>query len=355
MLDKNFIILKNQTIIQAMKLINTNLHKCLIVVDGSKKMLGTLSDGDIRTALLKDFNLDSKINSIFNKKGKFIYKKDVTKEKLKKIFLKQNYDILPILNNKKIVEDVTYWSKIFNPNIKNINKLETQVVIMAGGEGSRMKPFTHILPKPLIPINEKPIIEHIMEKFIVQGITNFLYTINHKAEIMKAYFRETKSRFKIKYIQEKKPLGTAGSLKLLKKTLKKNFFVINCDTLANIDCKDIIKFHEKKKNLITIIASAKQHIIPYGICNINKKGELKKITEKPKINFLASSGIYLVNQRALKLIPNNKKFDFPQLISLAKKRGYKIGVFPIDDSSWFDVGQWEEYRKTIDKMKINEN
>ena len=110
MIDKNFIILKNQTIIQAMKLINLNLHKCLIVVDGSKKMLGTLSDGDIRAALLKNFNLDSKINSIFNKKGKFIYKKDVTKEKLKKIFLKQNYDILPILNNKKIVEDVTYWS-----------------------------------------------------------------------------------------------------------------------------------------------------------------------------------------------------------------------------------------------------
>ena len=247
MIDKNFIILKNQTIIQAMKLINLNLHKCLIVVDGSKKMLGTLSDGDIRAALLKNFNLDSKINSIFNKKGKFIYKKDVTKEKLKKIFLKQNYDILPILNNKKIVEDVTYWSKIFNPNIKNINKLETPVVIMAGGEGSRMKPFTHILPKPLIPINEKPIIEHIMEKFIVQGISNFLYTINHKAEIMKAYFRETKSRFKIRYIQEKKPLGTAGSLKLLKKILKKNFFVINCDTLVNIDCKDIINFHEKKK------------------------------------------------------------------------------------------------------------
>ena len=226
MIDKNFIILKNQTIIQAMKLINLNLHKCLIVVDGSKKMLGTLSDGDIRAALLKDFNLDSKINSIFNKKGKFIYKKDLTKEKLKKIFLKQNYDILPILNNKKIVEDVTYWSKIFNPDTKNINKLETPVVIMAGGEGSRMKPFTHILPKPLIPINEKPIIEHIMEKFIVQGISNFLYTINHKAEIMKAYFRETKSRFKIKYIQEKKPLGTAGSLKLLKKTLNSKELIL---------------------------------------------------------------------------------------------------------------------------------
>ena len=223
MLDKNFIIKKNQTIIQAMKLINLNLHKCLVVVDGSKKMLGTLSDGDIRTALLKNFNLDSKINSIFNKKGKFVYKKDVTKEKLKKIFLKQNYDIMPILNNRNIVEDVTYWSKIFDPNIKNTNKLETPVVIMAGGEGSRMKPFTNILPKPLIPINEKPIIEHIMEKFILQGITNFFYTINHKAEIMKAYFRETKSKFKIKYIQEKKPLGTAGSLKLLKKTLKKIF------------------------------------------------------------------------------------------------------------------------------------
>ena len=350
----NFVITKNKTIKEAMRLINLNLHKCLVVVDKNNKLLGTLSDGDIRSALLKNYNLDDKINKIFNNNSKFILKKDLSEEKLKNLFLKKDFDIIPIVQNNRKVIDVTYWSKVFNSE-KKINevrnfKLDVPVVIMAGGEGTRMKPFTNVLPKPLIPINDKPVVEHIMDKFRMQGISNFIFTINHKAKIIKAYFKELKSKNKIRFINEKTPLGTAGSLKVLQNKINNSFFVINCDTIVNIDYKDLYDFHEKKKNMITIMASAKEHIIPYGVCNLGTSGQFKNIKEKPKINFLASSGIYVVHPSVLRLIPKNKRFDFPELVVAAKRKKIKIGVFPIDDNSWADVGQWSEYKKTLNLL-----
>lgn len=354
----NFIITKNKTIKEAMRLINLNQHKCLIVVDKNKKLIGTLSDGNIRRALLKNYTLDDKINYIYNNNPKFILKKNSSKEKLKSLFLKANFDIIPIIQDNRKVIDVTYWSKVFNDERKINKKKEylpnISVVIMAGGEGTRMKPFTNVLPKPLIPINDKPVIKHIMDKFKIQGISNFIFTINHKAEIIKAYFKELKSKNKIKFINEKTPLGTAGSLKALQNKIINSFFVINCDTIVNIDYTDLYNFHEKNKNMITIIASAKEHIVPYGVCNLSATGRLKNIEEKPKFNFLASAGIYVVHPSVLKLIPKNKKFDFPELIIAAKRKKIKIGVFPIDDNSWSDIGQWSEYKKTLNLLGYND-
>tara|TARA_Y100000741_G_C18249991_1_gene556952 strand:- start:1003 stop:2064 length:1062 start_codon:yes stop_codon:yes gene_type:complete len=353
-MDKNLIILKNKTIKEAMELINLNKHKCIVIVDKKRKFLGTLSDGDIRNALLNNFELSSKIAKIYNSKAKFVFEKDSNIQNLKKIFLSKNYDIIPIINSKRQIIDVVYWAKIFNEEKQKKDKVDVPVIIMAGGLGTRMQPFTHILPKPLIPINNKPTIEHIMQKFILQGISRFTITINHKAHIMKSFFREIKNNYKLNYIEEKKPLGTAGALKLLEKKISKDFFVINCDTIINTDFKEIYNFHRKSKNSITIIASAKEFTIPYGICKTGKFGKLKSLVEKPKINFLANSGGYVVKPNILKIIPRNKKFDFTQLILAAKKNKFKIGVFPINDNNWLDVGQWSEYKKTVDLMK-NEN
>ena len=354
----NFVITKNKTIKEAMRLINLNQHKCLVVVDKNNKLIGTLSDGNIRRALLKNYNLNDKINNIYNNNPEFIFEKNLSKEKLKNLFLKKNFDIIPIIQKNKKLIDVTYWSKVFKSEQK-VNKVvnfikNVSVVIMAGGEGTRMKPFTNVLPKPLIPINNKPVIKHIMDKFKMQGISNFIFTINHKAELIKAYFKELKSKDKIKFINEKTPLGTAGSLRVLNNKINNSFFVINCDTIVNIDYKDLYNFHEKNKNMITIIASAKEHIIPYGICNLSVNGQLKNIEEKPKFNFLASAGIYVVHPSVLRIIPKNKKFDFPELIVAAKKKKMKIGVFPIDDNSWSDIGQWSEYKKTLNLLGNND-
>tara|TARA_B100000575_G_scaffold294601_1_gene312011 strand:+ start:8265 stop:9326 length:1062 start_codon:yes stop_codon:yes gene_type:complete len=350
---KNFLITKNKTLKEAMQLINLNGQKCLIVVDKKNRLIGSLSDGDIRKFLLKNYKLEDKITGIFNENPKYIYKKNLSEKKLKELFLKNNLDIVPVINDKKIVIDVFYPSKIFNKSVKddtNSKKIiDLKVIIMAGGEGTRMKPFTQILPKPLIPINDKPVIEHIVERFSNQGFKNFVISVNHKAEIIKAYFKELKFKNKILFIKEKIPLGTAGSLRLLQ-DIKKSFFVVNCDTIVNLDFKDFYDFHKKKKNKITIVASAKEHIIPYGVCNLSSEGRLKNISEKPKINFLAMAGIYCVEPDVIKLIPKSKKFDFPELVLAAKLKKMKIGVFPINDDSWLDTGQWQEYKKAIDVL-----
>ena len=343
-----FLITKDQTIKKAMQLINKNSQRCLVVVDRFNKMLGTLSDGDIRNALLKNSSMNDKIEKYYNKKAKFVYKNNYSKDNLKKLF-KEKYDLVPILKKNKTVIDITYWSKEFSEKIKP-KKLDVPVVIMAGGEGTRLQPFTKVLPKPLIPIKDKPVIEHIMEKFISSGISKFIFTINYKAEIIKAYFRELKPNLKINFIEEHSPLGTAGGIKFLEKKVKKDFFVVNCDTIVDINYGDLYSFHKDKRNAITIVASAKEYKIPYGICEINNKGMLASMKEKPKFNFLASSGIYVLNPSILKLIPKREKFHFSNLISLAKKKKLKIAVYPIDDSLWLDVGQWNEYKKALNTI-----
>ena len=225
---------------------------------------------------------------------------------------------------------------------------------MAGGKGSRMEPFTSILPKPLIPINGIPIIELIMDKFINFGIKNFIISINETNKILRAFFKENKLRqkFKIKFIEEKKPLGTIGSLGLLKNQLNENFFVTNCDIIASCDYHDIYEFHKKNKNSITIVASLKNYMIPYGDCKVTKRGTLKKINEKPQINLLANTGMYVMNKSILKYIPKNQKYDLTNFINTLLSKKIKIGVFPISEDSWIDVGEWNEYKKSISKLEV---
>lgn len=335
-----FLINPDKTIEEALKLIQKNSRRCLVVVDKRKKLLGTLSDGDIRGALLENKKLKDKIFSFYNKKAKFIFKNKIKKEKLQ--YLQKNFDLVPIVNEDKTVEDIVF------PGKKNKNaSLNIPVVIMAGGKGTRMHPITKILPKPLIPLNDKPIISHIIDSFTNSGVKHFVISINYKSEIIKAYFKENEDHLKIQFLEEKTPLGTIGSLSLLKNKIKKDFIVINCDTILKIDYKDLFSFHKKNRNYVTIVASAKEFKIPYGVCNIDKKGNLKKINEKPNYNFLVSSGIYLINPKILKHIPKNKKFDFNEFIKILLQKNIKIGVYPIDDNLWIDVGKLSEYNKAL--------
>jgi len=159
-----------------------------------------------------------------------------------------------------------------------------------------------------------------------------------------------KPKFKLTFIDELKPLGTAGGLSLLKNKIKKPFIVTNCDTIININFDDLINFHINNGNDATLLISSKEHIIPYGTCKITKKGRLKKIVEKPKFDFFVNVGLYVLNPNLIKLIPKNKKFDMTDLIDLAKTNKKQIGVYPIDDESWIDVGQWSEYHKAVDRL-----
>ena len=347
---------EDKSIRDALVKINKNLNKCLIVVDKSNKLKGAISDGNIRRGLLKGLTLENNIKNIYTKNIVFIKEKNFSladaKKKILKNFQKTYIGIIPIIDDKKKVIDLfTKDFKIFKRDgSKNFNN---QVIVMAGGRGLRLKPFTEVLPKPLIPIGNKTALDHIIDNFLKDDFNKFTFSINYKSKLIKAYIQEIKEQKKIKvnFIEEKKPLGTAGSLSLLKNIIKNDFFVINCDSIIKLDFRNILNYHKIQKNLITIVVSMKDVEVPYGVCSLKKDGTLNKILEKPKNRYLVNTGLYVVNPKILKLIPNNSKVDFTQLIQIAKTKNYKIGLFPMEDKMWTDVGQWNE----LNKITINSN
>jgi NDP-sugar pyrophosphorylase family protein len=219
---------------------------------------------------------------------------------------------------------------------------------MAGGKGTRLKPYTEILPKPLLPINNKPIIKHILEKFSNYGPSSFLVTLNYKSEILNSYFRELKEEniIPINTFVESKPLGTVGGLYFLKRKINKSFFFLtNCDTIIDADYYDILQYHIKKKHDLTIVVASKNFKIPYGICN--EKNNKIEFIEKPNLKFDINTGFYLINSNILNLIKKKKYLDFNLLMDLIILRNKRIGTYKIKEKNWIDVGQIKEYKNHI--------
>ena len=349
---KSLLIKPNANLKEALKQLTKTGEKCLVVVGKKNRLLGTLSDGDLRNAILKGKFHKDKINEFYQKKSTFLRKENFSLSQAKNVFLKKRIDVIPIVDESKKVVDVVTFENIFNKNKKNKHSKNSSktVVIMAGGKGTRLEPFTNVLPKPLVPINEKPVIEHIIEKFAKSNVTNIFITLNYKSKILRAFFQEMKPNYKLSFIEEPKPLGTAGGLGLLVGKIKKPFLVTSCDTIISINFENLMNFHISTRNDITLVVSSKEYIIPYGTCTLNKKGYLQNIIEKPKLDFFVNIGLYVINPNLLKLIPKNKAYDMPDLIQLAKRRKKQIGVYPVDDESWIDVGQWSEYHKAIEKL-----
>ena len=218
---------------------------------------------------------------------------------------------------------------------------------MAGGKGTRLMPFTSVLPKPLLPINQKPTINHIIDRFSQYSIEKFFVTLNYKSEILKTYLKDISKINNITTIHEKKPLGTAGSLFLMKSKIRNDFFLTNCDTIINENYNDIYKHHKLKKNDITIVAASKKFKIPYGVCDITKNNfEMK---EKPEFKYSVNTGFYIISKNCLKILKKKQYLDFNYFLFKCKKHNKKIGIFKIKEKSWIDVGQMQEYKTNFNK------
>jgi len=348
---KDLTISPDNTIKQALKKLNNAGEKCLVIVDDNQTLLGTLSGGDLRKAILKGASVNEPIEEHYHHSPTCFIDGEYTRDQAKKIFIKNKFDLIPIVDKKHRIIDVLIWEKVFENGIEGkAARLDVPVVIMAGGKGTRLEPFTKILPKPLVPIHDKPVIEHIIEKFTAVGIDEFYMTVNYKSLILKAYFEELHSEYKIYFIDEHEPLGTAGSLQYLDGKFKKPFFVTNCDIIINCDYASVYKFHNQYDYDITLLASAKEYVIPYGICKLNGDGHLDCIHEKPQYDFLVNIGLYVINPELLKIIPKNTEYHITHLIEDAKKMGKRVGVYPVDNDAWVDVGQWAEYRKAVERL-----
>ena len=328
---------------EAMKQLNISGEKSLVIADENNILFGTLSDGDIRRAILSGVNIETSIENFYNVSPKTIKQGEIDFKYIKKLFTLNRYDLIPVIDSKNKLVDILTYKKIFNDDEPSKRKLGLNVMIMAGGEGKRLEPFTKILPKPLAPINDRPIIEHIIDKFLRSGCSDFFISVNYKSKILKAFFEELDHSYSIKYIEEKKPLGTAGSLSFIKDVFHDSFFVTNCDIIIDIDYKDIYDFHKANEFDLTLVASTNEFIIPYGICDLDSMGNFIGINEKPKFNFLVNAGLYLMEPKVLKLIPVNKKYDLTDLIKNVKKKSGRIGVYPIFEDAWKDIGLWSKY------------
>lgn len=349
---KNYVININSSIRDAIKTIDQG-GLGIVFIESIEKIIGIITDGDFRRAILKGIKLDDNVVHILNKK--FIHVNEHVSEKIIiNLFLENKIDRLPLLSEGKLIK--IYLRENFNLEGKTIlpeKTLNIPVIIMAGGKGTRMAPFTHVLPKPLIPLGERSMLEVIMDEYNKYGFNNFNLSINYKGNLIKAYFDDVSHNYNISYLQEDEFLGTAGSLKLLKLKKETPIFVSNCDILIKENYLNVLTFHKKQKNDLTLISAMVHYKVPYGVCSIKNDGELYKLSEKPEYDFLVNTGMYILNSNVLDLIPDNKFFHITHLMEKIQQNGGKVGVYPVSEKSWIDVGQWEEYKSSL-KLFSNE-
>ncbi len=343
---KLFLVNDENSIKESMIKIKKNGTRTLLVVKKNNFLLGTISEGDIHAALIQNFSLDSSIKKIFNKSPKKVILGNYNLNKVSKIFLDKQIGIIPVVDSNNIVKRIISWDDVFGSK-KNYSELKKiEVVVMAGGKGERLKPYTSVLPKPLIPINNKPMLEHIISNFKFFNIQNFHLVLNHQAKLIKSYFNNYDKNLKINYTVEPKPLGTVGGIRFVKKIKSNNFLLSNCDTLFKIDYLKFYNYHEKNQNYLTLAVSNVKHEFSYGACKIQKT-RLISIKEKPKLNFIANAGLYAMKREIINLIPKNKKFDLTDLINKCLKLRKKIGVYEIPNSSWTDLGKLSDFNKAF--------
>ncbi|MBF0479341.1 MAG: nucleotidyltransferase family protein [Candidatus Omnitrophica bacterium] len=347
---QQLIITKKITVREALRRMDEGGEKILFVVDKHDALCGVLTDGDIRRYLLGQGNLHGTIEKVYNAKPRSVLK-GTDQDIIKELMVREKIEALPVVDEFKKIVNVFFWMDLVSESTFPRNKIDVPVVIMAGGKGQRLGPFTRILPKALIPVNDKPIIEVIIDRFTAIGAPEFFLTMNYKGEMIKVYFDYIDHKYKIHYLWEKEFLGTAGSLKMLPADIAENFIVSNCDVIVNADYADLLSFHRKYQNLLTVVGTIQHHKIPYGVIHFKEHGKIQNIEEKPEIDFTVNTGVYILSKKALKYIPKGKPFDMPDLIAVLLKKGENISVYPVSEKSYMDVGQWEEYHKTIDRLE----
>lgn len=333
----------NLSVSETMQKMDINAYGILFLVDDHDILQGCITDGDIRRFLLSGGKMDASALEAANKQPLTAD----TIEEAQQLYHQKDYIIIPVLGKNGEVVDL-YTGKSNKKTRKPHNSLNIPVVINAGGKGTRLDPFTRVLPKPLIPVGDLPIIEHIMKEYQSYDCGEFHIIVNYKRDIMKAYFADNDSRYNITWYDEEKPLGTGGGLALLRGKLKSTFFFANCDALLMANYERMLQFHRKNNNVITMICAYKSLNIPYGVVEIGINGCIEDMKEKPIISFLTNTGIYIVEPGVIDDIEDSIAIGFPDIIEMERRKGRKVAVYPVSESDWMDMGQLPE----LEKMRI---
>ena len=337
----DLIIRDSISICDAMRIIDKSDYKILFVTkDG--KLYGTLTDGDIRRYLFNGGSLQGHAAEAANNTHKVAHSFSQAAELYNRLY----YIAIPIVDSNGIILDIYFGEE--SPRIKK--KIQIPVVINAGGKGTRLDPFTRVLPKPLIPVGDLPIIEHIMQRFKEYGCHDFSMIVNYKKELIKTYFKECENQYTIRWYDEERPLGTGGGLSLLKGKMKETFFFTSCDTLLMADYESMLRFHRENGNAVTMICAWKNLTLPYGIVEMGNGGLIEKMREKPELSFLTNTSIYIVEPSVIEDIPEKVPITFPEIIQMQINKGRKAAAYPVSESEWLDMGQISELEKMRERL-----
>lgn len=348
---KPFLVPQTDTIRQAMERLEKTEEKIVFVVDAEARLVGSLTDGDIRRWILSDGDLKARVLQVCNR-SPHVVEEGFETDQLRDEMLAGNFGCVPVVNPSREIVKLVFWKELFQTeaSYKPKSRLNLPVVIMAGGRGTRLAPFTNVLPKPLIPMGDRTVIEIIIDQFLPYGLDRFHLSVNYKSKILKSFFEELAPVYSVAFLEEKEPRGTAGALRALYSASQENLIVTNCDIVIQADLAELVSFHTDNDYDLTLVASLKDYNIPYGVCELEKGGSLARIREKPQYSFLVNTGMYVVRRDRLDLIPEEARCDMTDFIEEIKKSGGRIGVFPIGENAWIDTGEWAEYRKALDSL-----
>ena len=349
---KEFIGKKTLKLVDAMAKIDSHALECslIFVVDELQRLVGCVTDGDIRRWILKTGELSASVEDVMKKTP--IYIKESERNKAQQIMLEKTITALPVVDDYKKIIDIVVRSRsgIVQKQKKSLKGIP--VVIMAGGKGTRLYPYTKILPKPLIPIGDTPIVERIIDCYVEYGIDTYYMTVNYKKGMLRSYFQDLCPEYKIHFVEEDKPLGTGGSIKLIEDEFVCPLFVTNCDALIRADYAEIYDFHVKNGNDVTMVTALKNITVPYGVINSAEHGELVSMEEKPKLSYFINTGMYVINPDTIELIPNDTMFHMTHLVEKVMNQGGKVGTYPVSEDSFLDMGEFEEMKRMEQKLNI---
>lgn len=343
---KNIIIGGEKSLLDALRMMDSEYTKMLFVFN-EEHFVSILTIGDIQRSIIRNTPLTEQVNNILEQ-DKVYAKPSDTLDDIRRVMMQERCNYLPVVDTNGELVDVLIWDEIFHrPQEQERPKIDLPVVIMAGGKGTRLKPITNVIPKPLVPVGDKTILEVIMDQFEGIGCHKFYMSINYKADMMKYYLSQLDHKYDIEFFMEDKPLGTIGSVSLLKGKITTPFFVSNCDSINEQDYRDVWDYHLGNHNDMTIVTMVKSFKIPYGVIETGEDGLMTALKEKPEQTYQVNTGVYILNPELIDEIPNGEFFHITNLMEKVQARGGRVGCFPVSEQSWKDMGEWSEYLRMI--------
>lgn len=315
----------------------------LFVIDDNNKLLGSLTDGDLRRGFIKGLGFEVEILNFIQPNPSYIIEGENAIDKLEE-FRAKNFKIVPVLNaNKQIVDIINFRD--------TSTIIPADAILMAGGEGKRLRPLTENTPKPLLKVGDKPIIEYNIDRLSKVGVKNIHLSVNYLAEQLREYFKDGISKnLNIKYVQEDKPLGTIGSVLLVKDFKHDDIIVMNSDLLTNIDFADFYKKFKESDADMAVAATSYHVDIPYAVLEVDNTNSVKSLKEKPRYTYYSNAGIYILKKELLKMIPEDTFFDITDLMDKILEMNLNLVTYPIN-GYWLDIGKHEDFKKAQEDIK----